>query len=665
MTRATHHAARSTKLRQTTWALLLVLALTAGLRWVGFRAFPPGLWYDEAYTLVEGQRLSQGGPFQIYYPEKHGEPAIVWLTALALRLGGNHLAPRWVSSVSSLIGVLLLFFAVRDIMRHETRQASWLALGSAAALGINYAFLFYSRMSWQGALATTTFIAAVWFFWRGMRDGRLWDFVLAGLMLGGSQYTSVAARLLPLTFLLVLAGWLGESRRWWCARWRGLLAAGVAASLTYGPLASAFLTHPEWFGRRLRTATSLSALLPNVGRTLAGWLWMGSAGLHSLPGRPIYDPAMGFLLLVGLGVAIWKIRRPAYSVWLAWFAAVLPGGFLSDPTPMFYRVVTAVPATATLCAVGGWHVWRFVTTRFPRMRHLAAVLLLSIFLASTWATCHDYFVRWANWPHLPAVMDVSKWRAAEAILDDSPADERRLVTIPDGLEPSISYALRARDSSSVRAFDGAHCLPVPIQTDTSTRYLVILGYEHRSLPRLQALFPSGTQTTGPIFDNGPPYFTNFFIPPGTEVPVPGKLPSPVTYQDIVLHGVHVSEPIIPTSQTFTVTLTWEILELTPKSYTVFTHLLDGNPEAAEDPLRAQHDGIPCDGTEPTWRWQPGEYILDEHVLTVPPDLPPGEYLLSVGLYDSDTLERLPPEGEDMQMRWGAALVSSVTVTSEQ
>ena len=89
MTRTTHHAARSTKLRQTTWALLLVLALTAGLRWVGFRAFPPGLWYDEAYTLVEGQRLSQGGPFQIYYPEKHGEPAIIWLTALALSLGAE------------------------------------------------------------------------------------------------------------------------------------------------------------------------------------------------------------------------------------------------------------------------------------------------------------------------------------------------------------------------------------------------------------------------------------------------------------------------------------------------------------------------------------------------------------------------------------------------
>ena len=99
------------------------------------------------------------------------------------------------------------------------------------------------------------------------------------------------------------------------------------------------------------------------------------------------------------------------------------------------------------------------------------------------------------------------------------------------------------------------------------------------------------------------------------------------------------------------------------SYTVFVHLLDGSPEGAEAPLKTQHDGIPCDATEPTWRWQLGEYILDEHTLAVPPKLPAGEYLLGVGLYDSNTLERLAPTGKDLQIRWNEAIVRTVTVTN--
>ena len=663
MTRIEHRAPRRANPHLSVWVLLvLVLALAACLRWFRFTTLPPGLWYDEAYTLAEGQRLAQGGEPRVYYPEKHGEPAVIWLTALALRLGADHLAPRWVTSVSSLIGVLLLFFAVRDVMRRESKHADWLALGSTAVLGTNYEYLFHSRMSWQAALVTTPFIAAVWLFWRGMRGGRCRDFIFAGLIAGISQYTGVAARLLPLTLLLTLLGWLGKDRQWWRARWQGLVSAGGAALLTCAPLAGAFFAHPEWFGRRLQTAAPSSAMLPNVWRTLGGWLWMGEAALHSLPGRPILDPAMGLLLLAGTGVAAWRIRRPDHGVWLAWFVGVLPGGFLSDPAPMFYRVTPAVPAAAVLCTIGGWHILRTTITRFPRLRNLTVLLLLGVLAASLRATYRDYFVRWANWPRLPLVMDVWKWRAAETILD-SPTGEAVLVTIPDGLEPAITYALHARTASAVRAFDGAHCLVYPTQASVPTHYIVILGYEHRSLTRLQALFPAGYQTVDPAFRLEAPYFVNFFIPRDTKVPVLGSLSSPIRYQDVMLHGVHLPEVIISAGQTFTVTLTWEMLKPTSYSYTAFVHLLDGRPEAADAPLKAQHDGLPCDATEPTWKWEPGEYILDEHVLAVPSDVPPGEYLLGVGLYDAGTAERLPPMGERLHIRWGEAIVGTPTVVT--
>ena len=86
-----------------------------------------------------------------------------------------------------------------------------------------------------------------------------------------------------------------------------------------------------------------------------------------------------------------------------------------------------------------------------------------------------------------------------------------------------------------------------------------------------------------------------------------------------------------------VTLHWHALHTPDGNYHAFVHLLD-----AEGNTLAQHDGPPGAGgrTLPTLGWLPGEYIVDEHPLQLPPDLPGGEYLLGVGLYDPISRQRL-------------------------
>jgi hypothetical protein len=56
---------------------------------------------------------------------------------------------------------------------------------------------------------------------------------------------------------------------------------------------------------------------------------------------------------------------------------------------------------------------------------------------------------------------------------------------------------------------------------------------------------------------------------------------------------------------------------------------------------AQQDGLSLDGAYPTSRWQPEEMMTDPFILTLPANLPAGRYTLWAGLYDLDTLERLP------------------------
>jgi hypothetical protein len=75
------------------------------------------------------------------------------------------------------------------------------------------------------------------------------------------------------------------------------------------------------------------------------------------------------------------------------------------------------------------------------------------------------------------------------------------------------------------------------------------------------------------------------------------------------------------------------------SYAVFIHLAD---DAGR--VWAQSDSVPVNWTRPTTGWVPGEYVADTHALTLPDDLPPGEYRLWVGLYDPQTGNRVPVAG---------------------
>ncbi len=84
-----------------------------------------------------------------------------------------------------------------------------------------------------------------------------------------------------------------------------------------------------------------------------------------------------------------------------------------------------------------------------------------------------------------------------------------------------------------------------------------------------------------------------------------------------------------------VTLVWEAIEPPQQRYKVFVHLL-----SAEGALAAQNDAEPVGGFVPTDSWEAGALVTDRYGLYLPPDLPPGEYRMLVGMY-AFSGERLP------------------------
>jgi hypothetical protein len=84
------------------------------------------------------------------------------------------------------------------------------------------------------------------------------------------------------------------------------------------------------------------------------------------------------------------------------------------------------------------------------------------------------------------------------------------------------------------------------------------------------------------------------------------------------------------------TLYWQAERLLDQNWTVFVHLVDSSGA-----LLAQHDSQPRGGEYPTSVWDPGEVVADQHEVTLPVDLPEGDYDVVVGLYVADSGERLP------------------------
>ncbi len=122
--------------------------------------------------------------------------------------------------------------------------------------------------------------------------------------------------------------------------------------------------------------------------------------------------------------------------------------------------------------------------------------------------------------------------------------------------------------------------------------------------------------------------------PATEMAVPSGARFG---EDILLNGYTLQSETLTPNEILRITLFWQTDKMLKERYKVFVHLY----AALDAPPVAQQDGEPGGGRFITSEWQPGVTIADNHGILLPPDLPPGDYTLVVGLYNLFDGTRLP------------------------
>lgn len=617
-----------------------ILLLAALLRFPLLDRLPGGLHFDLAANLFDVVEILDGAR-PLYFPRNTGrEPLVIYMQAAsALIFGPTPLAAKMVTAVWGMVSVAAAGFAARQAVRlarpDEVAGAELVALTAAGCMAGLFWSVYYSRFGLRTGAMPALLALAVGFELRGLRlvgqARRAWpQWLAAGAWLGLAVDTYIGGRIAPAVLALpVLAAWLLDRRPIWIGRLALMAAAATVVAapviLFYAAQPSLFLEHRGDVFVFNRGDASGGGLLRGLLVTAGAYVLRGSPGIaENLPGRPMFDPLAAVALLVGLGtVLLWARSRrglvPAVAM-LGWLVVMsLPAG-LTVPAPTMGRLSGAIAGAAVVVGVGAWAL---ATRLAPgRWRWLLPVALVA--LSTAW-TARDYFVLWRT-RYAYDAMQTAKADAARWLLAREPTDRVFMAPLWAG-DYAVQFLTR---QGPLGRFAGSGLV---IPTDRARGAIYGFPPEQESAAEeMRGRLPAGASTQLLRDATGQHDVMWIVRLPPAALPVPPRERQRLE-DGTALVGVDYPRQAAAGARV-EIALQWLAVAQPSRDYTVFVQL------RRDGVTRAQHDGQPIDGVAPTTTWRPGDLIRDPHPLTLPPDLPPGQYGLFAGLYDLETGARL-------------------------
>ncbi len=416
---------------------LLAVILTAFfLRVWRLPELPPGLWYDEAYNLLDARWMLTTGNYQPFLVGNNGREAMVHFLLLLMSAGIGHpvFAARLVGSMAGVLAVPIMYrlaLALAGPFVQHPAHRRWLALVAAGWLAVSWWHLHNSRSGLRPVLLPPVLMLSLYFYWRGyaaLKNGlptdaagllaqwRRWLPALgwAGLFLGLAQYTYLSARLAPLIFALLALLWsisLWRFRSRLIDFWLGALLAALVSAVVFAPLGLFFLNNPTAFSARTDDVIFIpKTMAQTVAHLLnAISLFLGASHdlyRHHLPGRAMLGWLEIPLFWLGLGYLLHpaRLKRAQTHLLLVSFGIMWLPSLLALPPVHSLRPIGLQPFYIIIVAIGTYQLARLA--RWPVRHKLAfgaplvgvtALVLLGLTGAINF---YDYFWRWGNHPEV-------------------------------------------------------------------------------------------------------------------------------------------------------------------------------------------------------------------------------------------------------------------------
>jgi 4-amino-4-deoxy-L-arabinose transferase-like glycosyltransferase len=632
--------------------VVLVIALAVGiaLRVIMIREIPPGLYRDEAFTGMDGVRTLQEGP-RLFYPVSFGrEPLFTWLVAGSVGIwGATPFATRFPSLVVGIATLIALYLAAREIWGERV------AVLSTAVLAITLWHVLFSRVSFRAVLIPLFASLSVWQAARAVKSRRWVPWAVSGAMAGTLLYTYIAARAAVIPALLMIAyAWARRGRPDRPTWWEGL-SFGLAALIVMAPFLLYTLAHPDEVLQRTNNVASVfnsetpwAMLGANVKGALGMFLFRGDyLPRHNVPLRPVFDPALGLMFVIGVVVVFRRFKRDYASAFLVfWIGGMLLPMILAEKAPHFIRGLGILPFLAVVPALGLDATWRWLA---PRSRWAAYGVIAGALVVGFGSTVWAYFVQYPQVPDLcyrfecagtQLASEVNEylgtgWVASTWFARKGPARDDRQVFLEYQLWKDVVNAhYLIPDSAGFNVPDAPSIDSQPPNPDLPMIYYGWYNglYPDRWRQHMREWLPPRSRielTEGPMTithqDNEPhPAYLKLDAEP---LGLPAERLVDFEHELSLVDSCLASTP-----SGLAVRLIWFAGEVPPVNYTAFLHV------EREGAIIAQDDREPGLGHYPMTAWRPGDQLVDERVLAVD-GVKPGDRIYT-GLYFYATGERV-------------------------
>ncbi len=651
-----------------TWeltTLVVILLVATFFRTHLLEAAPPGLQHDEVFKANFALDVLDGG-WPVFFNANGGEEALFpYLAAVSISLfGESFFALRLVSLVSGILSILFSYCFIRELFG---RRVAFL---TAAGMAISFWHIFDSRVALRPITLLFMAVATFHLFWLGLKRGKIMWFASSGLFLGGTLYTYHSAIMIPLTIILfILLYQLPFQRALLFKRWRGILLAFLIAVIVFLPMGHHLYTSPAASMARMRDLGDHVNLFlaGDRGPMLKDMLNVaGMFGLrgdpewrYNLAGRPVFDPLTFLLFCGGLVICLARIRRPEHAFLFLWLCINIIPSAITRNSPSTLRAIGALTPIYTFPSLTVDFSWDWVARKFgsvPRRVLLAAVVLL--LAVNALSTYRDYFTVWAQNSEVRSIYRADL-TAVATYLDESEGDDAVCLSASfaaDLDQQVLNFMLR--QPRSIRCFDGRQALVFP-EPSSPSNVLYMFPATCPLREELMARFFADLPATESILDpNGEPALAAYRLGPEQLTnlrAIQPRYPLSVSLEDRVELTGYDLPGTVEAGGNVPLVLYWRVSQPTRPDllYAFFAHLVD-----MRGYLWAQADTLGY----PVSSWIQGDSVVQWFDLTIPPDAPPLEYQVRMGLYDLLTGARLAPTVEGGRVRDGVITSEPFSVT---
>ncbi len=673
-------------------SLVVILAVAIFFRFYHIGQIPPGLFPDEATHALDAQNVLKG-QLTLYSPNE-GSTGMVWRYLLALNfalLGSSILTLRAFASAIGVASVAMAYLVIRELPLTDQDQPAGqgqrdaLAGLAALLLAISYWHVDLSRIAFSAVLMLLIQDMTLFCLWRALNAGRRSWFVLFGLGLGILAYNYLPGKLVPLVPLLfLLLQWpLAQRDALLAKHGRPLLmAAGLALVVALPLILFAVFNYQMLVTRATLPTGAIAPLSPwqAIGGNLAAFGLWPTTWLPGSWGKLFLGPILTLCFVVGVGVSLVRIRRPAYLFLLVWWLVMLlPGALVPEGAiPNVRRSIGAATPTFGLIALGlvsaasglarlAGRLGRFMNG-FQIQPALTLALGLALAVPIGASTFTSYFVAWGPSEAAKLEFHVYDLELADLMARQSGAETVYLLPLDSAagsinpLLDSIAFVYRGQASYDFLP-DDEQTMLVRLAKLTAGKNVARLV--HWKVTKHTGADPKGViryylakwgrwidTRSYPYFDietyqlnNAPDAFSSA---PLTQLGVGFE-------GQMALTGYAYGPRRTATAGDFLWTeLAWRKTGDTPDDYQVALWLEDGAGHAVGRVDKPLLNNLKHQGTS---RWTVGEEERDYYLVPIDATTPPGAYRVKAVLYTADG-RRLAPlltgVGADLAVTLGSA-----------